>query len=189
MLDLCRQLRENLPAVLSRYEEFVNKDLFVQDENGLIPPLSTVLLQEMEKFNRLLDVMKVSLENLNDSILGLMTMSQELDAMYSSLLNNQVPKNWADKAYPSLKPLASWIKDLELRIIFMREWLTNPGSLGPNCYWISGFFFPQGFLTGVLQTHARKHEIAIDKLNFSFKVYDFDKDTVPNKPEVIMIHP
>lgn len=68
----------------------MNKDFFVEDSKGLIPSLSTVLLQEMTKFNRLLDVLRTSLDNLNDSILGLMTMSQELDAMYSSLLNNQV---------------------------------------------------------------------------------------------------
>ena len=29
------------------------------------------------------------------------------------LLNNKVPKNWEEKAYPSRKGLASWIKDLK----------------------------------------------------------------------------
>lgn len=185
MLELCKQLKENLPMSLSKQEEGANKELFYENEFGLIPSLSTVLLQEMSKFNRLLDVIRTSLDNLNDSILGLMTMSQDLDAMYSSLLSNQVPKLWADKAYPSLKPMASWIKDLEARIAFMREWLTSPSLQGPPCFWLSGFFFPQGFLTGVLQTHARKHLIAIDKLNFAFKVYEFDREQAPNRPEVI----
>jgi len=31
-------------------------------------------------------------------------------------------------------------------------------------------FFPQGFLTGVLQTHARQYKIAIDELGFSFEI-------------------
>jgi hypothetical protein len=39
-------------------------------------------------------------------------MSADLDRMYESLLNNQVPEIWTKLAYPSLKPLASWIKDL-----------------------------------------------------------------------------
>jgi dynein heavy chain len=47
----------------------------------------------------------------------------------------------------------------------MNNWLVN-GQ--PNAFWMSGFFFPQGFLTGVLQTHARNYKIAIDKLAFSF---------------------
>jgi dynein heavy chain len=29
----------------------------------------------------------------------------------------------------------------------MSAWLKNGN---PNCYWIIGLFFPQGFLTGVL---------------------------------------
>mgnify|MGYP001009311904 FL=1 len=90
MLELCKSIKADLPPNLSKIEEGANKELFIEDEKGLIPSLSTVLLQEMTKFNRLLDVMRTSLDNLHDSILGLMTMSQELDAMYSSLLNNQV---------------------------------------------------------------------------------------------------
>ena len=59
--------------------------------------------------------------------------------MYYSLLNNQVPKSWESVAYPSLKPLASWLKDLNERVNFMSQWLINSN---PNAYWISGFFFP-----------------------------------------------
>lgn len=50
-------------------------------------------------------------------------MSQELDLMYTSLLTNRVPANWAAVAYPSLKPLASWFEDLKERVAFMRNWL------------------------------------------------------------------
>jgi len=50
-------------------------------------------------------------------------------------------------AYPSLKTLASWIKDLNLRVEFMRSWMKGGH---PNCYWLSGFFFPHGFMTGTL---------------------------------------
>jgi hypothetical protein len=60
--------------------------------------------------------------------------------MYTCLLNNQVPKNWEAAAYPSLKPLASWVKDFHARIAFMRDWLQN-GQ--PSVFWMSGFFFPQ----------------------------------------------
>jgi len=65
-----------------------------------------------------------------------------------------VPKSWEANAYPSLKPLASWMKDLIERVTFMENWLKNGN---PTCYWMSGLFFPQGFVTGVLQTYARKY--------------------------------
>ena len=40
------------------------KDLFKQ-VNGLLPSLTTVLLQEMEKFNRLLRTIRISLRDLD----------------------------------------------------------------------------------------------------------------------------
>ena len=46
-------------------------------------------------------------------------MSEELEKVYTSFLNNQVPQLWATAAYPSLKPLASWVKDLVLRLHFI----------------------------------------------------------------------
>lgn len=51
----------------------------------------------------------------------------------------------------------------------MDDWIKNGN---PVSYWMSGFFFPQGFLTGCLQTHARNYKIAIDKLAFSFIVQE-----------------
>lgn len=54
-------------------------------------------------------------------------------------MNNQVPNSWESVAYPSLKPLASWIRDLNERVACMETWLKNGN---PICYWISGLYFP-----------------------------------------------
>ncbi len=79
----------------------------------------------------------------------------------------QVPQAWKQVSSPSLQPLGSWMEHYHRRVAFMRGWLTQ-GM--PKCFWLPGFFFPQGLLTGVLQTHARRYSIPIDTLSFAFKV-------------------
>jgi dynein heavy chain len=108
----------------------------------------------MTRFNRLLDVAKATLKDLRSAIAGMISMSNELDEMYQAFLNNKVPANWTRVGYLTLKPLASWVKDLVERVDFLRTWLQR-GQ--PRAYWLSSFFFPQGFLTAVQQNFARKY--------------------------------
>ena len=98
---------------------------------------------------------------------GLVVMSAELEALATSIFNNQVAAMWEAVAYPSLKPLAAWIEDLTQRISFIQGWIDD-GT--PPSYWLSGFFFPQAFLTGTLQNFARKYAVSIDTVSFDFIV-------------------
>ncbi|XP_073954501.1 dynein axonemal heavy chain 1-like isoform X1 [Choristoneura fumiferana] len=128
--------------------------------------LNTVLIQEAIRYNRLLGVIGNSLRDLLKALKGLVVMSEALESMSGSLSRNTVPVMWSSKAYPSLKPLAAWVKDLCLRVKFMQEW-ADTGI--PKVFWISGFYFPQAFLTGALQNYARKHVIAIDTVGYGFE--------------------
>ncbi|XP_013789011.2 dynein heavy chain 6, axonemal-like [Limulus polyphemus] len=143
------------------------EDLLKPDDKGRVNSLTTVLIQECDRFNKLLKVVKGSLQSLQKAIKGFLVMNEDLEHIYQAFLNNQFPKQWGKVAYPSLKSLASWVKDLELRIEFIHVWMTT-GQ--PKSYWLSGFFFPQGFLTGTLQNHARKYNLPVDQLSFRFKV-------------------
>ena len=59
------------------------------------------------------------MRTIQKAIKGLVVMSEELERVYHSFLNNQVPEMWSNAAYPSLKPLASWVRDLQLRVAFV----------------------------------------------------------------------
>jgi len=159
-----KEILESLPEIIDKATG--KKELF-KEKNGLLPSLTTVLLLEMEKFNRLLKVMESSLKDIERAIFGFIVMSETLDSMFIALQNGQVPSNWAAVGYPSLKPLSSWYEDLKLRVEMFRTWLVEGN---PNAYWLSGFFFPQGFMTGSLQTHARLNKIPIDKISFGFQL-------------------
>eukprot|EP01084_Bolivina_argentea_P281903 482434_1 len=129
--------------------------------------MNTVLVQELLRFNRLLAVIKKSLKDLQAAIRGEVVMSSELERLGDSIFNLRVPSAWQAVSYPSLKPLASYITDLLDRLSFFRIWIEKAQ---PSVYWLSGFFFTQSFLTGALQNYARKYEIPIDELGFTFQV-------------------
>lgn len=120
------------------------------------------------RYNRLIQVITQSLRDLLKALKGLVVMSLQLELMAASLYNNTVPELWNAKAYPSLKPLSSWVMDLLQRLDFLQTWIKE-GI--PVVFWISGFFFPQAFLTGTLQNYARKSVISIDTISFDFKVW------------------
>lgn len=95
-------------------------------------------------------------------------MSLQLEQTATSLYNNMVPDSWTNKAYPSLKPLSTWVIDLVLRCEMVDAWYArDPVKDGnPPLFWISGLYFPQAFLTGTLQNSARKQQISIDTISF-----------------------
>jgi len=111
--------------------------------------------------------MSRSLNEIVRAIKGEVLMTPILDEMYNSFLTNAVPLIWKGISYPSLKPLAAWFEDFQKRIEFIENWIAN-GK--PKAYWLSCFFFPQGFLTSILQNYSRRLKIPVDKLSYKFSI-------------------
>lgn len=117
--------------------------------------MNTVLYQECVRYNGLLAEMKQSLIDVQKALRGEVGMSEKLEAMSNAIFNNAVPSAWTQqegKGFLSMKPLASWIVECNERVDFLTKWYTE-GT--PDVFWISGFFFPQAFLTGTMQNFAR----------------------------------
>jgi len=176
--EMVEELLENMPPEMTQEEDTTGQFEFLP--SGLMDSMATVLSHEMNRFNKLLRVIMRVLKELQKALKGLVVMSDELDGVYNAIVLNAVPKPWEKAAYPSLKPLASWVKDLYARIEFIRGWLVDGA---PNCFWISGLYFPQGFMTGMLQTNSRKYAIPIDTLGLQFTVYKIGPEAIVEPPE------
>ncbi|GFO34548.1 dynein heavy chain 1, axonemal, partial [Plakobranchus ocellatus] len=161
--------------------------------------LLTVLRQEIDRFNGLLSVVHTSLNLLTLAIRGEIVMSEALEDAFDALLTQRIPLEWRNASYESTKSLSAWVRDLQLRVEFFAEWAKqlsatlerrfrsiirniNDGDTEdtpvtqPTSFWLSAFFFPQGFLTAVLQNHARRESISVDSLTFRFDVMALRSD-------------
>lgn len=108
-----------------------------------------------------------------------------------------------------MKPLASWTRDLVQRMDQLEKWATTAHP--PIIFWMSGFTFPTGFLTAILQvlrlhiiisspfydqircnqsaaflsqTSARQNNISVDTLSWEFTVMTVDDSNITGPPKV-----
>ncbi|XP_054472107.1 dynein axonemal heavy chain 1 [Anoplopoma fimbria] len=179
-----KPLEERVEEIVAGIVEKIPQPFSVKEVMEKYPVLyeesmNTVLIQEVIRYNTLLAVISHSLSDIVKALKGLVVMSSELELMANSLFNNVVPDMWKAKAYPSLKPLASWVSDLLQRIDFLQRWI-HDGI--PPVFWISGFFFPQAFLTGTLQNYARRSGTSIDTIGFDFQVIVKSASEITEKP-------
>ena len=149
-------------------------------DNELKHPLTIVLYQEIDKYNNLISKIETSLKELKGAIEGTSIMSYESDEIYNSLLINRIPLAWQKVGYSSFKSFISWKNDLQKRIEFIRDWLINGH---PTTFWISGLFYPQGFITGVYQNHARETKIPVSDIVLEYQVMNKTKDEIKKGPD------
>jgi len=171
-------IQDQTPKVLD--VDDAGKDTFIIQPNGLLNSLAICLSQEMVKFNRLTDKMRSSLIDVKKAIQGFIVMTSELDQMYTCFTENKVPAMWIGVSFATMKTLGSWVKDLVFRVDFMRDWLLGGG---PHFFPLQAFFFPQGFMTGTLQTFARKYMVAVNTLTFTFDVMKENKEDITESPD------
>lgn len=63
--------------------------------------------------NVLLIEITKSLEDINQGFLGLLTISERMEAIIDAIFMNKVPASWSVLAWPSKRGLASWLINLE----------------------------------------------------------------------------
>ncbi|MED6233128.1 Dynein heavy chain 2, axonemal, partial [Ataeniobius toweri] len=146
VLELLGDVRSKVPSLI----DCESTRTHLQDNPS---PLNVVLLQEIQRYNSLLQTIISSLVELEKGIKGFVVMSPSMEETFNCMYDARVPLLW-EKAYPSLKPLAAWMRDLCQRVDQFARWAEDVQP--PILFWLSGFTFPNGFLAAVLQSTARQ---------------------------------
>lgn len=122
-------------------------------------PLNIFLFQEIQRFTRVLKIVKTTMENMVQAIDGTVVMTSELVEYIYAIFDFRVPKNWqydpTGAEISWLTPsLSGWLKGLNDRYHQLASWINKER---PPSFWMTGFFNPQGFLTSNRQEVTRMH--------------------------------
>jgi len=172
VLELISQLLPQIPAELD-LKAVARKH---RDDHS---PYKTVLLQEVARYNAVLQIVRQSLLDLQRGLQGLVVISPELEQVFDALFAAKVPQLWQSQ-YASVKPLGPWVRDLGERVEQFKQWAAHGP---PKVFWLGGFTAPTGFLTAVLQSAARKSGIPIDNLAWEFSTVNQDEASLSSAPK------
>ena len=87
VLDIAQNIGRQLPENID-YEG--TKKILSTDPS----PLNVVLLQEIQRYNSLLDLIRQQLTDLEKGIQGLVVMSSELEEIFGAIYDGRVPNMW-----------------------------------------------------------------------------------------------
>jgi len=137
-----------------------------QCPRGLDPtkniPLNIFLKQEIEQFQKILNIVRGMCQDIVLAIDGSIIMTEKLVAAINQLYDFRVPREWqfdpTGVEISWLTPsLGGWMTGLINRHYQLNNWLTRSNQGRPPSFWLTGFYNPQGFLTAVLQEVTRMH--------------------------------
>lgn len=174
-----------IDGILQKIPENINYDeAYARNRPGDGNPLKIVLMQEISRYNLLLEVVRSNLFELDNGLKGKVLIGDREEVMLNSIFENKVPPVWK-YAYHSLKPLNSWVADLNQRIEMFQEWAFKQQ---PPSFWISGFTFPTGFTTALQQQAARKLNKSIDSLKWEFAYLTSESNVGVGAKEGAYVH-
>jgi dynein heavy chain len=127
----------------------------------LLHPAQVVLLQELDRWNVLVDTMRSSLQELLLALSGRVGMSSALDSLADGLHRGTLPSLWRALAPQTEKPLSSWLAHLSQRQAQYERWAET--CTLPPVVWLAGLHEPQALLTALVQATCRAQGWALDR--------------------------
>jgi dynein heavy chain, axonemal len=143
-------------------------------DTGLRVPLNVFLFQEIVRFQSILTLVRKTMRNVIAAVDGTIIMTPDIVNAINSIYDLRVPREWCYDPTGAeiswLTPtLGGWLEGLKNRHTQLNEWYTKAR---PSSFWLTGFFNPQGFLTGMKQevTRMKKDAWSLDTVEYKTEV-------------------
>jgi len=147
---------------------------------GMGKPLNIVLRQEIDRIDKVIKLVKRTLEDLKLAVAGTIIMGEHLVECLNSLFDARPPPRWMKISW--ISPSSGlWFASFMQRVTQLNNWL-NKGR--PHSFWLTGFFNPNGFITATMQEVARRHQgWALDEVVMQNEVTKQDNNELRAGPE------
>uniref|UniRef100_A0A8C2AJS1 Dynein heavy chain 10, axonemal-like n=1 Tax=Cyprinus carpio TaxID=7962 RepID=A0A8C2AJS1_CYPCA len=179
--QVARDIQSKLPEVFDL--DVIRKKLGLE-----ISPTSVVLLQELERFNKLTlrmirslaELQRVSDINKKNQKPFQLTINTTLDEVARALFNGQIPVIWRKLAPDTLKSLGNWMIHFKRRHEQYSSWV-DEGE--PCVMWLSGLHIPESYLTALVQATCRKNGWPLDHSTLYTQVTHYrSEDEIKERP-------
>nr|XP_014353974.1 PREDICTED: dynein heavy chain 8, axonemal-like [Latimeria chalumnae] len=146
---------------------------------GALNSMNIFLRQEIDRMQKVITLVRNSLNDLKLAIEGTIIMSENLRDALDNMYDARVPKLWKKISWDSAT-LGFWFTELLERNIQFSTWIFEGR---PVAFWMTGFFNPQGFLTAMRQEVTRAHKgWALDTVTLHNEVLKQLKEEITSPP-------
>ncbi|XP_024940596.1 dynein heavy chain 8, axonemal [Cephus cinctus] len=176
-VSVTRQTKEMLEKLPPAYDPFeVKERLKIM---GTTASMNIFLKQEIDRMQKVIKLVRVTLKDLLLAIEGVIIMNEQLRDALDNIYDARIPQLWKARSWES-STLGFWFTELLERNQQFSTWIF---SGRPPQFWMTGFFNPQGFLTAMRQEVTRAHKgWALDNVTLHNEVTRYTREEVRTAP-------